>query len=47
MPDEEFEKEVSDLVEMINNLHRIADKGRAKWLKREIRALLIEILGKH
>lgn len=47
MPDEEFEKEVKDLVDMLNCLHRITDKGRTKWLKIEIRAILIEILKKH
>ena len=47
MTDEEFEKEVRDLVEMLNNLHRIKDKGLTKWLKREIRAQLIKILRGH
>lgn len=47
MTDEEFEKEVRDLVEMLNNLHRIKDKGLTKWLKREIRAQLIQILRGH
>lgn len=44
MTDEEFRKEVSDLVDMLNNLHLIRDTGRTKWLKREIRAQLIKIL---
>ncbi len=44
MTDEEFEKEVKDLVEMLNNLRRIKDKGLTKWLKREIRELIIRIL---
>ena len=44
MTDEEFEKEVRDLVEMLNNLHRFKDKGLAKWHKREIRDQLIQIL---
>lgn len=47
MTDEEFEKEVRDLVEMLNNLHRIKDKSLTKWLKREIRAQLIKILKVH
>lgn len=44
MTDEEYKKEVNDLSEMLYNLRRIKDKGRTKWLKREIRALLIKIL---
>lgn len=44
MSDEEFKKEVEDLVEMLNNLHHIRDKGLTKWLKREIKARLINIL---
>lgn len=47
MTDEEFKKEVQDLVEMLNILHLIKDKGRTKWLKREIRAQLITILKGH
>ena len=47
MSDEEFKKEVQDLVEMLNNLHRIRDKGLTKWLKREIRERLIKILKQH
>lgn len=47
MTDEEFEKEVKDLVEMLNSLHLIKDKGLTKWLKREIRAQLIKILRGH
>ena len=37
MSDEEYEKEVKDLVEMLNNLRLIKDKSRRKWLKAEIR----------
>lgn len=47
MTDEEFEKEVQDLVEMLSSLHRIRDKGRTKWLKREIREQMIKILKAH
>ena len=47
MTDEEFEKEVKDLVGMLNNLHLIKDKDRTKWLKREIREQLIKILKGH
>lgn len=47
MTDEEFEKEVRDLVEMLNNLHKIKNKGLTKWLKNEIRAQLIKILKEH
>ncbi|MBD5199372.1 MAG: hypothetical protein HDS83_03155 [Bacteroidales bacterium] len=47
MTDEEFEKEVQDLVDMLNSLHLIKDKGRTKWLKREIREQLIKILKGH
>ncbi len=47
MTDEEFKKEVLDLVEMLYSLHLIKDKGRGKWLKREIRAQLIKILKEH
>lgn len=47
MSDEEFEKEVTDLVDMLNNLHRIRNRGLTKWLKREIREQLIKILKEH
>lgn len=43
MTDEEFEKEIEDLSEMLKNLRLIKDKGRRKWLKREIRALVIRL----
>lgn len=43
MTDEEFEKEVEDLSDMLRTLHHIRDKGRRKWLKREIRALVIKL----
>ncbi|MCM1139735.1 MAG: hypothetical protein NC453_14300 [Muribaculum sp.] len=44
MTDEEFEKEVKDLVEMLNNLHRIKDKGLKRWLKAEIKEQLRKLL---
>ena len=47
MTDDEFEKEVRDLVEMLNHLHRIKDKSLTKWLKREIRDQLIRIIKEH
>ena len=47
MTDEEFEKEVKTLVEMLNSLRLIKDKGLTKWLKREIREQLIIILRNH
>lgn len=37
MTDEEFKREVDDLVEMLNNLRLIKDRGRRKWLVFEIR----------
>lgn len=37
MSDEEFKREVKDLVDMLNNFRHIKDKGRKKWLKAEIR----------
>ena len=46
MTDEEFEKEVKDLVEMLNNLHRIKDKfGLKRWLKAEIKEHLRKLLN--
>ncbi len=47
MSDEEFEKEVKDLVEMFADLHRIRDKGLTKWLKREIREQVRKIIVNH
>lgn len=44
MTDDEFKKEVEDLVEMLNHLRLIKDQGRTKWLKREIRAQMINLL---
>lgn len=47
MSDEEFKKEVKDLVEMLDNLHQIRDRNLTKWLKREIRAQMVRILREH
>lgn len=44
MTDEEFKTEVKDLVEMLNNLHRIRDKGLRPWLKAEIKEQLRKLL---
>lgn len=43
MTDEEFEKEVKDLSEMLRILRLIKDKGHRKWLKREIRNSVIKL----
>lgn len=43
MSDEEFAKEVADLVDLLNSLRLIKDKGRAKWLRAEIRSLVIKL----
>jgi hypothetical protein len=43
MTDEEFEKEVQDLADMIRNLRRIRDRRLRKWLLHEIRRQLIEV----
>ena len=40
MTDEEFKREVQDLIEMLNHLRLIKDKGRRRWLKAEIRVQL-------
>ncbi len=44
MSDEEFAKEVKDLVDMLNNLRRIKDKGRRPWFKAEIKEQLRKLL---
>ncbi|MBO5030164.1 MAG: hypothetical protein J6C59_11205 [Muribaculaceae bacterium] len=44
MTDEQFQKEVQDLVEMLNDLRRIKDIGRKRWLKAEIQLFLRAIL---
>lgn len=43
MPDEEFKREVEALNEMLENLRLIKDKGRKKWLIREIKAAIIKL----
>ena len=43
MTDEEFEKEVKDLTEMLRILRLIRDKGHRKWLRREIRSLVVKL----
>lgn len=45
MTDEEFEKEVEDLTELLRNLRRIKDKGRKRWLKAEIRIFLRKLMN--
>ncbi len=44
MTDEEFQKEVDDLVAMLNDFRLIRDTGRRKWLSREIRAMMTRLL---
>ena len=44
MTDEEFKREVESLVENLNTLRLIKDKGRRRWLKREIRSQLIGLM---
>lgn len=44
MTDEQFMKEVEDLVEMLKSLLLIRDKGNRRWLKTEIRALVQRLL---
>jgi len=44
MTDEEFKKEVQDLVEMIESLRRIKDKARRPWLKAEIKEQLRRLI---
>lgn len=44
MTDEQFMKEVEDLVEMLKSLLLIRDKGKKRWLKTEIRALVQRLL---
>jgi hypothetical protein len=45
MTDEEFKREVQNLVEMLNNLRLIKDKGLRRWLKIEIRNQLNQLLN--
>lgn len=45
MTDDEFKKEVQEFVMMLENLRRIKDKGRRKWLKAELRVLLTRLMN--
>jgi hypothetical protein len=45
MTDEEFKREVQNLVDMLNNLRLIKDKGLRRWLKVEIRNQLNQLLN--
>lgn len=45
MTDDEFKREVADLVELLNSLRLIKDKGRKRWLKAEIRNRLRLLLN--
>lgn len=44
MTDDDYLKEVKDLVDMLNSLRLIKDKGQRKWLKAEIRHQLTKLL---
>lgn len=44
MTDEEFEKNLTDLVEMLKCCHRINDKSLTKYLKVEIKELTRKML---
>lgn len=44
MPDEEFERKLAELVEMLRNLRQIKDRGLKPWLKVEVKELLRELL---
>lgn len=46
MEDEEFEKDLENLIGLLRSLQRINDVGRQKWLKAEIRILLNKMLRK-
>jgi hypothetical protein len=45
--DEEFQRDVNDLVEMLNDFRLIKDKGRKKWLKAELRNQLNLLITKN
>lgn len=47
MTDEEFKKEVSDLMELLESHHRIRDKSLTKWIKREIRYKINSLLNEN
>lgn len=44
MDNEEFERKIEDLAEMLKSLRLIKDRGRKRWLKTEIKASLKELL---
>lgn len=44
MQDEDFEKGVKELTDMLHSLQRIKDRGRRRWLKVEIRVLFNRLL---
>lgn len=44
MTDEEFEKEVEELKEMLLNLRNIKDRGERKKMKREIKYIFSQII---
>jgi hypothetical protein len=44
MTDEQFQKEVEDLLELLKNFRLIKDKGRKQWLKTELRHLLNKLM---
>lgn len=44
MTDEEFEREKKALVELLDSLRLIKDKGRKGWLIREIRIIINQLI---
>ena len=44
MTDEEFQREVEALVDLLNSLRLIRDKGRKQWLKAAIRTQMRMLL---
>lgn len=44
MTDEEFEKELEDLMELFRDLRLIKDRGRKQWLRAVIRDLVSRLL---
>lgn len=44
MTKEEFDREVQDLVDMLNELYRIKDRNLKGWLKAEIMHLVRKLL---
>lgn len=41
LEENDYQKEVENLVGMLDSLRRITDKGKRKWLKNEIRAAVL------